>query len=1321
MRTKTLTRWFVVGFLSTSGLFGLAVQAAAQPGPEGTEAGIVQEGDNEGTSTQAGTSNSGDAGAGSQITGIVSEPGSTTSVSKTNESEDSESTSGDSTVASTQSVDVGPRGTAEQECPGNPAGASLEGPIGACIVQDGDNTVDAAQTTAGASGDALAGTQVTGIVNGGDTVVVDASNTADDAQGTSGDAEAFNDLFASAGPVLADTILSTGNAASIEGPVAALIVQDGDNDVSGEQDAAAGTGDAVAGSQVHGIVNAGEGNVSVATTQTSEDAESTTGNATAGNDDPLHAGDVFGTSVSIGGTGVVRGSGTALGEVTDSSITGPITGAGIVHEGDNAVDVSQNAGAATGDAVAAGQIVGIVNAGDVDLTLDNTSDGDEATSGDSDAFNDTGIVFAGNVYASDEGGDIEVASIEGPITTLPAGIVHEGDNDAGLDQGAAATSGDAVAGAQISGGVIGAGGSFTAEQTNASEDSESTSGNSLSENFADTVFVGNAAADGEVELGSISDVTGAGVVHEGDNEVDATEQANSATGDAVTGASIVGIVGSGDTSIVTDNTTEDAEATSGDGTSTNDLNLATAGNLMSDAEDVDLPDEASIDGVTTDDGGIVHDGDNTTELGLTADTATGDAVAGGQVVGAVTAAGGSFAADLTNSSEDDQADSGAATADTFVNSVASGNLSGDGNVFLGSISDVDGGAGIVHEGDNDLTLDASASGATGDAVAGGQVVGGVGGGDMSVTLDNTSEDSEATSGDASGLADVLSSLSAGNAFAEEGDVEIDSIELVDVAENGIVHDGDNQLDAALDASGSSGDAVAGGQVAGIVSAAGGSVAIDGTNDAEDAQSVSGDGDAEAHFDHGVAGNLSAESVFVGADSISDVSGDAGIIHEGENSLDVTESAEAASGDAVGGGQVFGAVGAGDVSIVADNASEDADATSGNAFSVTDVDDAVAGNAQADRGDIIVDADSIEGPISLNGQGIVQDGDNANEIGLTAGSGTGDAVAGGQVAGVVSAAGGSTSIDITNSSEDDQATSGEADADATVFSAVAGNLSADSNVFVSSIDADITDGAIVHDGDNDLSIDGDASAASGDAVGGGQVVGAVGGGDADIVASNTSEDSDVTSGDGLSSTLVATAVAGNIVAQEGDVDLSSIDGSISGVEVVHEGDNSLDIGQQAAAASGDAVGGGQVVGAVTSAGGSLSVDTTNTAEDAESTSGDATADETVESAFVGNLFTDGTLEVGGAAIDANISGAAIVLDGDNDGTIGQSLDVASGDAVAGGQIIGAVVTGGTADVVQDNTSEDDQTTTGNATGTKLLDSFLIGPVVAGDIVSGGDVA
>jgi hypothetical protein len=305
---------------------------------------------------------------------------------------------------------------------------------------------------------------------------------------------------------------------------------------------------------------------------------------------------------------------------------------------------------------------------------------------------------------------------------------------------------------------------------------------------------------------------------------------------------------------------------------------------------------------------------------------------------------------------------------------------------------------------------------------------------------------------------------------------------------------------------------------------------------------------------------------------------------------------------------------------------------------------------------------------------VQVGDNENETEQSGSAASGDAVAG-QVAGVVSS--GDASVDATNRSEDVDVETGDATGtnDAASFVGLTGG----STTALSAADDNILNGnaANVQLGDNEYELAQDATATTGDGVGG-QVIGVVtsAGGSADVVAANTSEDVDIETGDADASNDAAAFVGLNATGTAG-LAADIVNASATNVQ---EGDNELSAEQEAVSASGDGVG-GSVIGVVSA--GDASVDATNHSEDVDVETGDTDSANDF-AAFVG-LTTGATTALNAA--DILNGSAANVQEGDNAKDLSQSAEAASGDAVAG-QVAGVVTSaGGSADLVLANTSED----------------------------------
>ena len=200
-------------------------------------------------------------------------------------------------------------------------------------------------------------------------------------------------------------------------------------------------------------------------------------------------------------------------------------------------------------------------------------------------------------------------------------------------------------------------------------------------------------------------------------------------------------------------------------------------------------------------------------------------------------------------------------------------------------------------------------------------------------------------------------------------------------------------------------------------------------------------------------------------------------------------------------------------------------------------------------------------------------------------------------------------------------------------------------------------------------------------------------DTKITSSNSTEGTETSSGD-ASATNSGTAQVGHSgggSVQDGSSSAETDD--VSGADIdndqatnVQEGDNELDVSQDATASSGNTIG-GQVIGAVSD--GVLSIDATNLSRDTELESGDA--DSTNDfAAFVG-LQAGSATALGSDSI-SNESADNVQL-GDNSSSILQNTDASTGDAI-GGQVVGGR-SGGPSDIVVANTSDDTDASSGDA--------------------------
>ena len=463
--------------------------------------------------------------------------------------------------------------------------------------------------------------------------------------------------------------------------------------------------------------------------------------------------------------------------------------------------------------------------------------------------------------------------------------------------------------------------------------------------------------------------------------------------------------------------------------------------------------------------------------------------------------------------------------------------------------------------------------------------------------------------------------------------------------------------------------------------------------------------------------------------------------DGDNTSDTDQGGESSSGDAIA-GQVFGSVSGGDVSGDATNRSQDVDVESG---------DSEGSN----------DADNFVGQLSVGGGGGLspandQTGDNDLAFTQRADVSSGDAV-GGQVIGVVTSAGGTADLVAANTSEDVDAETGDAEAsnDADVFVGLlavttgtgdivlsqtnevqAGDFAVDNTIVQSNELNFLAFGAgNTQEGDNEADLAQGADAASGDAVGG-QVLGLVSSGSSSLDATNRSSDVDVTTGD-AESTNDFNVFAGLLaVGDAGDVTIDQSNGAFgtgTGNTIIQSntanigigslnsqtGDNAVDQAQNTSATSGDGVG-GQVIGVVTSAGGAADVVGSNTSEEVELDTGDATSSNESD-AFAGLLAVsdaelDLTIEqlneidlVGddNTATQTNTLtllalAASNEQDGDNSVDGAQEAISASGDAV-GGQVLG-IVAAGAASVDATNLSSEVDIETGDSESANDSDVF-----------------
>jgi len=219
------------GGFAQSGDARVSNTATVNVGPSANASGgpaqASQIGSNHVVVEQTGVAKSGDAVANAQITGVVG--GGDVTIQNQNVGVGGVALSGVAEVSNTAFVNVGPF-----------AGNSLV--TGTALAsQIGDNDVVIRQSALAFSGDAVVNSQINGVVGGDATV--QGQNAADGGLAASGFAGAGNGLF------------GAGIGPTTSGPVATgLASQNGDNLADIGQHNEAGSGDAVSGSQVDGVV-----------------------------------------------------------------------------------------------------------------------------------------------------------------------------------------------------------------------------------------------------------------------------------------------------------------------------------------------------------------------------------------------------------------------------------------------------------------------------------------------------------------------------------------------------------------------------------------------------------------------------------------------------------------------------------------------------------------------------------------------------------------------------------------------------------------------------------------------------------------------------------------------------------------------------------------------------------------------------------------------------------------------------------------------------------------------------------------------------------
>jgi len=318
----------------------------------------------------------------------------------------------------------------------------------------------------------------------------------------------------------------------------------------------------------------------------------------------------------------------------------------------------------------------------------------------------------------------------------------------------------------------------------------------------------------------------------------------------------------------------------------------------------------------------------------------------------------------------------------------------------------------VQEGDNKANTNQSGTSKSGDAVAG-QVAGVVSSGNTSVDATNKSDHVDVSTGDARGENNSTAFVGLNSAT----DTHVGLADILNAAPVTNLQEGSNKYDLNQTVTATSGDGVAG-EVIGVVTSGGGSASIVAANTSTNVDISTGDARAFNDAAAFVGLNDSTETSVVNpfaADVLNAAS--ATNVQEGDNKLSASQDATSATGDGVG-GQVLGIVSAGAASVDATNKSDQVDISTGDARSANDFAAFVGLNFATDT-----DVGGAADVLNAAGAANVQEGNNKKDLMQTASATSGDGVAG-QVAGVVTSAGGSADLVLANTSTNSDSDTGD---------------------------------------------------------------------------------------------------------------------------------------------------------------------------------------------------------------------------------------------------------------------------------------------------------
>ena len=612
---------------------------------------------------------------------------------------------------------------------------------------------------------------------------------------------------------------------------------------------------------------------------------------------------------------------------------------------------------------------------------ETTSQRGEDASGDAVGGQVAGVVAQGRTSvdarntsrnSSIESGEAFGENTSRSVTGLNAAVpdpgvsvtnAQDGNNRTSVSQTADASSGDGISG-QVIGAVTGPSGSVSIVARNLSEDDDIETGDALFFNVNES-FVGLNATGTALLMGS--DAIAANT-QDGNNSLAVDQTASSSTGNGIAGQ-VIGAVSNGATSIDADNRSVnndvDTVFTESDNTT-----LAFVG--------LDANPVSTGNGFAT--ATNVQDGNNRATIHQ---FAPGTANSASAVVG-LNAEPTSDNADAIAANEQDGNNAFALDQTAPVSTASVDSVAGQ---VVGAVTDVGGTASLV-------AANVSDSNSVHNIGVAGQIMGVVSAGAASVDASNNSTNNDVDGGVTAGSNDATAfvGLDAEATTGKQGNVPA-------TATN--VQDGNNRAGGFQSSSVTGGVPIAG-QVIGDVTGAGGSSSIVAANTSEDNTVETGDAEAP----NSMLAFVGLEAEAYGGEAA--VGAEASNTQDGNNSFRLSDLSSAASGDAIA-GEILGVVSAGATSLDARNRSGGNTAESADAFSSNDSRSFVGLHGEADD----------------NTGSNIQDGNNRRTSSHSAEATTGDAIAG-QVGGVVTAAGGASSVALDNTSEGIDAETGEAE-------------------------------------------------------------------------------------------------------------------------------------------------------------------------------------------------------------------------------------------------------------------------------------------------------